>query len=234
MAVPKKFHKRLSTEQLSFLETFLAKAPATLCGSILLQTYPKNHTLMSAGDGCVYVYILLCGRLQAIEERVANEPYSFTEISPIEIVGDFELFTKEAVRAVTLTTLEPSVCLAIPAADYLAWIRQDADALFIRTGMLIRQLAAQTRLERQNLFLDNKTRLLHFLYAECRKKDAPDFPLTIKYTRPEMAGKLGCSVRTVNRTIQALEQRSLLSLRRGKVVITTEQKNRIQASMDVT
>lgn len=233
MIFPEKFHKLLSADQLSFLESFLARVPESLGNSIILQTYPENYTLMSTDDSCTYVYILLQGRLQAIEEHVANEPYSFTEISAIEIVGDFELFTQKPGRSVTLTTLEKSLCLIIPAPDYLAWIRQDAGALFIRTQMLIRQLVAQTQFERQNFFLDNKSRLLHFLYGECNKLATPDFPLVIKYTRAEISSKLGCSVRTVNRTVQALEQRSLLTMRRGKIMITLEQKNLIQKYIEI-
>lgn len=229
MIIPAKISNALTTEQLAFLQALFAKSPESLNSCIMLKTYPKNYTLMSTDDPCSNVYILLKGRLQAIEERVANEPYNFTELSAIEIVGDFELFTRLSNRVITLTTLEKTLCLVIPAADYLSWIRDDASALFIRTQMLIRQLVAQTQFERQNFFLDNKTRLLHFLYGECNKQQETSYPFQIKSTRQEISNKLGCSVRTIHRTILALRNEGLLNLQHGKIQITNTQYHLIQA-----
>ena len=170
--------------------------------------------------------------MQAIEERVAGEAFHFTEVSAIEIVGDFELFTRLPNRIITLTTLEKTRCLMIPAAHYLSWIKQDANGLFIRTKMLISQLVAQTRFERQNFFLDNQTRLLYFLYRECGKQKDLSFPFSIKSTRQTMAGKLGCSVRTVNRTINALEEEGILKTEHGKVQIDRAQHGLIQEKVN--
>lgn len=228
MIIPSKISNGLTSDQNTFLQTFFCQSPESLGSCMMLKIYPKNHTLISTDDACAHVYIMLKGRLQAIEERVANEPYSFTELSAIEIVGDFELFTKLSNRVITLTTLERTLCLVIPATDYLAWIRNDANALFIRTQMLIRQLVAQTQFERQNFFLDNKTRLLHFLYGECNKQPEASFPFQIKNTRQEISSKLGCSVRTINRTIRALQDEGLLNLRHGKLLISNAQHQLIQ------
>lgn len=65
------------------------------------------------------MYILLKGRLEAVEEHVANIPYHFTEIRALDIVGDYEFFTEKQPRLVTLTMLEDSLCLVIPAAEYM-------------------------------------------------------------------------------------------------------------------
>lgn len=232
MILPERYANAFTAEQSSFLKLFFAKCPESLSTSVMLKTYAKNHTLMNTDDTCAHVYILLKGRLQAIEERVGDEPYRFTELSAIEIVGDFELFTKMSARIITLTTLEKSICLVIPSSDYLAWIRNDANALFIRTQMLIQQLITQTQFERQNFFLDNRTRLLHFLYGECNSRLEASFPLHIKCTRVEISNKLGCSVRTINRAIQALHEEGILSLKHGKIVISEKQSGLIQVYIE--
>lgn len=221
--LPSKITNRLTETQTAFLNCFFAQCNAPFLSNMILKTYPADHILMNTDDSCAYVYILLQGRLQAIEERVANEPYSFTELCGIDIVGDFELFTKSSARIVTLTTLEKSQFLIIPSIDYINWIKHDANALFIRTQMLIRQLVAQTQFDRQNFFLDNHSRLLYFLLNECTKTAASDFPLKITYTRPEIASKLGCSVRTVNRTLSVLQEENFVSIKHGKIQITAKQ-----------
>lgn len=223
MIIPTNISKALSLNQFSFLQAFLAKAPAYLSSCIMMKSYPQKHMLISTDDVCAHIYILLKGRLQATEERLANEPYHFAELSAIEIVGDFELFAEQSNRIVTLTTLTPTLCLIIPSSDYLSWIRNDANALFIRTQMLIRQLSTQTQFERQNFFMDNRTRFLHFLYSECQKYPDSSFPIKIKNTREEISCKLGCSVRTVNRTIFNLQNEGIFNLEHGKIKLTSSQ-----------
>lgn len=230
--IPTKLATRLTEQQCSFLNCFFAQCNESFFSNVILKTYPANHTLMVTDDTCSYVYILLKGRLQAIEERVVNEPYSFTELSAIEIVGDFELFTRSASRIVTLTTLEKSLFLVIPSTDYIAWIKNDANALFIRTKMLIRQIVAQTQFDRQNFFLDNHTRLLYFLLSECNHAADAEFPIKIKYTRPEIASKLGCSSRTINRAISALQEERLLTVKHGKIHVSTAQYAHMKEVLD--
>lgn len=219
----------LTQAQAAFLQSFFLECPKAFGSCLMLKAYPKNHTLINTNDSCAHVYILLSGRLQAIEERVACEPYRFTEISAIEIVGDYELFTKLPGRMITLTTLEESLFLIIPAADYLTWIKNDANALFIRTQMLIRQLINEAQFDRQNFFLDNKARLLHFILSECKRQSS--FPAVIPLTRTEIASKLGCSARTVNRMITALQREGGIDLFHGKIQITQEQYTRLRELM---
>ena len=223
MKLPERLSKTLTKKQLSFLQDFFLNAPEDFLSCVIPKVYPGNHALVMADDTCSYVYILLKGRLQAVEEHVADEPDHFTEIEAPEIVGDFELFTSSSSRMITLTTLEKSQCLIIPANQYLAWIKRDANALFIRTRMVIRQLSSQAIADRQNFFFDNRTRLLHFLYNQCEHQTTPHFPLRLACTRPEIAGRLGCSVRTVNRVVENLCEEGLLHLERGKLLLHEEQ-----------
>lgn len=218
--IPEKIYTRLNHQQREFTDKFFSQCPELISSRIMLKTYPANHTLISADDSCPYVYILLEGRLQAIEEHVINEPYNFTEIKAIEIVGDFELFTKSATRIITLTTLEKSIFLIMSAADYISWIQKDANALYIRTQMLIRQLVSQAQYDRRNFFLDNRTRFFHFLINEYNRVSGGTSTVKIQYTRPEIANKLGCSVRTVNRIITDLQTEGFIELEHGKILIS--------------
>lgn len=232
--LPQRIIDKLTEQQIAFLECFFAKCNESFFTNVMLKSYPANHVLMDTNDSCSYVYILLKGRLQAIEEQVVNEPYSFTELSAIEIVGDFELFTTSASRIITLSTLEKSLFLVIPATNYINWIKNDANALFIRTKMLIRQIVAQTRFERHNFFLDNHSRFLHFLLSECNSTDTITFPVKIQYTRLDISNKLGCSIRTVNRAVSSLQKENIITLKHGKIYISASQYQLIQSAINNT
>lgn len=228
MQIPETIAKSLNARQAEFFRSFFATCPDSFASNLIICRYGKNHPLISTDDSCGQVYILLKGRLQAIEERVADEPYSFTEISAIDIVGDYELFTRASSRLITLTTVEESCCCVIPAAAYLAWIRNDANALFLRIQMLISQMADQNQTERQRFFLSSQERLLKFLARECSRQNPEQFPFPVNYTRQQLAHRLGCSVRTVNRTILKLTEEGLVTLVHGKLQISKLQHDAIR------
>lgn len=206
----------MSKDQKIFLSKLFLNCPKSLLPEIRFMRFDKTHTLISATGSCSYVYILLKGRLQATDEWLPDARYSFTEIIPVDIVGDFELFTESTENSVTLTTLEESVFLRIPAKSYLNWIRKDANALFMRTQMLMHQLSRQSQNDRQNLFLDNRTRFHSYLIREWERRNLSAC-YTLPFTRQEIAEKLGCSIRTLNRLVHQAEKEELLSILKGKI-----------------
>ena len=95
-----KFNYPFTLKQKSFLENFFKFAPPYIQTVLMLRSYKKGSRLVAAGDSCAHVYILLKGRLEAVEEHVANIPYHFTEIRALDIVGDYEFFTEKQPRLV--------------------------------------------------------------------------------------------------------------------------------------
>jgi CRP/FNR family cyclic AMP-dependent transcriptional regulator len=152
--------------------------------------------------------------------------YNFTEISAFDILGDYELFTEHSSRIITLKTLSTTHCLTIPANAYLDWIRKDANALFLRIQILLKQIIGQTTFDRKNFFLNNKDRFLLFLYREYIRQAKNT--ITIKLTHDEIANYLGCSTRTVNRIIRNLNDEHYLKLSHGKILISKDQFQRIK------
>ena len=237
-----KFNYPFTLKQKSFLENFFKFAPPYIQTVLMLRSYKKGSRLVAAGDSCAHVYILLKGRLVAVEEHVANIPYHFTEIRALDIVGDYEFFTEKQPRLVTLATLEDSLCLVIPAIEYMTWLRKDPHALFLRSRMIISQLVVQAQFQRQNLFADNRTRMLVFLKEQATQavndsmhnengtgntKTRSVYPIRIPFTRPEIAAHLGCSVRTVNRTVQELAKENMIYLNKGKIFISEPQTKKL-------
>lgn len=220
-------------KQKNFLEDFFKFSPSYIQPVLMLRSYKKGSRLVAAGDSSAHVYILLKGRLEAVEEHVSDAPYHFTEIKALDIVGDYEFFTGKLMRLVTVTTLEDSLCLVIPAAEYMTWLRSDSHALFLRSRMIISQLVAQAQFQRQNLFSDNHTRMLYFLKEQITQavndntNTGSVYPIRISFTRPEIAAHLGCSIRTVNRTVQELEAENRISLRKGKIYINEQQAKQL-------
>lgn len=227
MTLPNHFLALVPSEHVEYLKKLFSQCPQVVHESISINHYKEHHNLISTYQNSTFVFILLKGRLQAIEERVVDIPYSFTELTPIDIVGDYELFTNAEGHYVTLKTMEPSMCLQIPSSMYLYWMKHDANALFMRTQMLMKELSIQTQQQRQYLFMDNRTKFLIYIQGICQKQDTLSTCI-IHATREKIAGQIGCSIRTLNRIILSLTKEHLLQVEHGKLHITQEQRQCIQ------
>ena len=213
----------------SLLKQLFASCPDEVMQQLQLIRLRKNQNLISTYQTSSPVFVLLDGRLQAIEERVVDIPYSFTELQPVDIVGDYELFTGMEGHYVTLKTMEASLCARLSAASYLQWMKTDANALFLRTQMLMKELSVQTQLQRQYLFMDNRTRLLLFLLRSLKEQGG-----RLHATRERIAASIGCSVRTCNRIILALSQEGLVDCIHGKLQISELQRIAIKKEQETS
>lgn len=215
--------------KLNFLKSLFKGCPQNVLDSISIHSCKINQLLINADGENNYIFILLKGRLQAIEEKICSSPYTFAELEPIDIVGDFELFTETYEYLITLMAIEESIFLRIPSSQYLNWMHSDNNALFLRTQMLMRQLSIQTQLQRQYLFVDNRTKFLLSLRNECKKQES--YPFTIKDTREALASKVGCSVRTLNRIILSLQKDNIISVNHGKISINQSHYDKLESSL---
>lgn len=211
------------------LKQLFTNCPNDVLQQLQLIHLRKNRNLISTYQSSSPVFLLLSGRLQAIEERVVDIPYSFTELQPVDIVGDYELFTGMEGHYVTLKTMEASVCAKMSASSYLQWMKSDANALFLRTQMLMKELSVQTQLQRQYLFMDNRTRLLLFLIRSLGQRGG-----RIQATRERIAASIGCSVRTCNRIILTLSQNGLVECNHGKLQISERQITAIKKELEAS
>lgn len=212
----------LTSENFAFISQFLANCPNAILNSMTICTYGPNHTLMYTGDPSEEVYLLLKGGIDAVDENVPNIPYTFTELKPVDVVGDYELFSDALGRYVSLRTTCPTMCIRLSSQNYLTWMKQDNNALFMRMQMLMQVLSWETQFHRQYLFLDNETRLVLYLLEECQKK-AFRYPHKVKADRERIASKIGCSIRTLNRTVTQLEKQQLIGRNGGKITIEESQ-----------
>lgn len=230
MSIPTSIQRVFPKEHALFLEDFFRYCPKEIYKHFSIQSYPKNHRIISTHDETRYVFFLLKGKLQALEEKVVTIPYQFTQLKPIDIVGDYEVFTQTQGHYVTLTTLEPSLTLQICAKAYIAWMKQDAHALFIRTQMLMEVLNKQSQQQRKFLFMDTHKKLLYFLYEQIITYE-DKFPYKLTFTREQICGHIGCSVRQLNRILLQLQKNNSLRVWHGKLYISKQQFEYIKLSI---
>ena len=204
-------------------KAFFANCPALILNYLTQQTINAQQKIIEVDRPNTNVYFLLKGRMQAVEETVSDMPYSFAEIEPFDIVGDYELFTETADSYVTVVASQKSVCFVLPATYYMQWIKSDNTALFLRTKQLLLRLAIQTKWDRRYFFMEPSERCLFVLYQACLQGEVADGQYTLAIPREQLATRIGSSLRTTHRIVQQLAKEGKIYLSHGKLCLSVEQ-----------
>ncbi|MCA5577680.1 Crp/Fnr family transcriptional regulator [Enterocloster clostridioformis] len=214
------------------VKSFFSTCPPLIRNYLSVCAFLPGQILTKAGTPCSTVYILISGRLQTIEEKAGEMPYSFFDLVPFDVLGDYELFSEDAESFVTVQVREPSVCLTLPARFYLQWISTDSTALFFRTKLLMKQLSRQLISNRRFLLMTYEERCMYIICQEARRSLMANGSCRFKLNRELLAAKTGCSLRTIHRLMKELEEKELIGLTGGRVNVTHGQLTRLLKLLD--
>lgn len=108
----------------------------------------------------------------------------------------------------------------------------DVDALFLRTQENMRRLITQTAEARKYLFMEGKDRLMVHLIRKFEQRNPMPQLLELRQTRAQMSEEIGFSVKTLNRSVQKLEELGLLRVQKGKIVLTDQGYRQMKAHIE--
>ncbi|WP_312641472.1 Crp/Fnr family transcriptional regulator [Hydrogenoanaerobacterium sp.] len=178
--------------------------------------------LVRMQDTAKNVYILLEGDIKAMNQQVSGAVYVFATFSAPSLFGEFEAFSQCSYYRGTLTCVTKCTLAVMPTEAYLNWMRKDHEALFQRTQQITKQLVDQAGSERNFLFFTGKDRLVAFLIS-CYQKTQVNGMCHIKVTRQQIADETGFCVKTVQRGLNQLKRKGMLTFDRREIVINQEQ-----------
>ena len=114
--------------------------------------------------------------------------------------------------------------LKIPSKSYMRWIRHDENALFLRMKNIMATLTSERMVDREYIFMNCRERLADYLIKsyENGQKDG-SLRHRVAKTQAELADRIGYNVRSIQRSIAALEKEELISVENGKITLTQEQ-----------
>lgn len=219
-----------SPKQQEFYREFFSRIPQPLMPYLSVRKFSYGETMILSSDRSKSVFFLMEGRVYAVEDRVQSLPYVFTELTPVEIIGDYELFSRMEGSYATIVAAGDCECVAMPADLYLRWISGDGKALFYRTSLLMNQLGGQAAAGRQYFFLDYVPRCASLLLQYAVPAGNGRFVLPIN--RESLAARMGCSLRTCHRAVADLKKRGLISLNRGKITVDEKQRERLRSYLE--
>ena len=184
----------------------------------------KGQYILKAGAPADTVYFLLKGKVTGEAYTNRGRTYSFMDFCQMWVLGDYELFYDCEEYAISIRAEQDCSLMILSKQHYHNWVRQDANALYLRMQNMLSVLTFERRIDRESLQKSSKERLAMILvrFYESGSKDRFGTYI-VQYTQTELADKTGVNLRSVQRSIASLRDDGLVSLKSGKMIISSEQ-----------
>ena len=217
-------NKEITEERREYFLALFEKIPHQTAAHIVSAKVKKGEYILKAGEPCNMVYFLLSGKVLGESYTAQGRAHSFMDFSQMRVLGDYELFYDCKEYTASVRAEEDCLLLKLSTDYYMNWIKQDVNALFLRTKNILSVLTLERNIDRKYLQKNSKERLCMLLvrFYEAGQKDKNGC-YTVQHTQPDLADKIGVNLRSVQRSIAALEREQLVQLKKGKMVISYEQ-----------
>ena len=220
--------KELTPQKRSYMEFLFRTCTEEVKYYMTLIDIEADRTFIKAGTDCTHIFVILSGKVTGVEWPMHERPYSFKDFGPGDFFGEIECFAGLPQYRISIVASTKCRVLSIPADAYMDWMRMDVDALFLRTQENMRRLITQTAEARKYLFMEGKDRLMVHLIRKFEQRIPTPQLLELKQTRAQISDEIGFSVKTLERSIQKLEELDLIRVQRGKIIITQDGYRRMK------
>lgn len=222
----------LPGEEREYVRHLFRGAPMSLFDEITVVHIRKDTSFIWENTPADRVYLLVEGRVQAVEHRVLGSSYNYMRFSPVNSLGTMEVLLEMKNYRTTLMTQTDCTMLSMSRSSFSRWIHNDSNALLMETKGLGTYLLEEARRNRLLRFLSGKDSLLLILQQEYELNHNEKGNCLIQWTRQEISNYSGLSVRTVNRAIQSLEEEAFIDHHRGVIRISKQQYEKIRTYLD--
>ena len=143
------------------------------------------------------------------------------ENSPISFVGEVALLAGASVTSVTIETVTPCKIAFLPVEIFDQWI--NADIVFLRklSEHVARKLYCSSYNRGERQFYSTKYLLLKYILGNA---DFRGDHWILNKTRQTICEEVGITVKTINRTLAHFQDEGLVSISKGKVVLSHKQR----------
>ena len=221
--------KELPPDQQRYMELLFRNCTEEVKYYMSLVEVEAGQTFIKAGYDCTQIFLVLSGKVTGVEWPTHERSYPFKDFGPGDFFGEIECFAGLPQYRISIVAATKCKVLTMPADAYMDWMRMDVDALFLRTQANMHRLITQTAEARKYLFMEGKDRLMvHLIRLYEQRQPIPDV-VELRQTRAQMAEEIGFSTKTLNRSIKRLEELGLISVHKGKIVISREGYEQMRA-----
>lgn len=183
----------------------------SLAGVMVRRSFPKNRTVMQAGDPTDSLYIIISGRIKVQMADDEGKEVILAALGPGEFFGEMGLIDDEP-RAASVVTTESCEFVVITKDDFNALLKDNFDlAMVIMRGVVKRLREADRKIESLAL-LDVYGRVARVLIEYSEVVDGLKI-VKNKLPRQDIAKMIGASREMVSRVMKGLEVGGFIEIR---------------------
>lgn len=234
-AKTKKIQDKISTlpeTHRAYINKMFHDAPLDLFDHMIMKQYPKDSIFIREQKEADQIYLLIEGEVQALEHRIFGNRYNYMRFRAVKWFGSMEVLLEIDDYKTTLATLSDCTFLSMHRKDYQRWIEKDTNALLMETKSMGRYLLEQGRKERLFLFLHGRERLFLLFTEEYKYLNEGCGQCILYRTHQELSDDSGLSIRTINRTLKAMNEEGYISYYRGEIKINQLQYQKMQEYLE--
>lgn len=204
--------------------------PEEIKRTFWLKTYPP-HSIIHQKDAVLTCFgVVLKGRHRVINEIENGNIFMIEKNEALSFIGEVTLLAGYDQSSVTIETITECVVMFMTIQQFYTWIERDIDLLRLLATGISRKLysASYSRGERQ--YYSVRYIVLKYLveYCQTRLQSGEVSAVRLEKTREEISEELGLTTKTLNRTIKQLKDNNLLSIDKGKLLLTTRHLDRMK------
>lgn len=206
------------------LRPWFAGFPAELYGAYSVRSFPKGYLIHQKGTVLDRVGILCEGALRVINEFDTGNIYMIEHNQPVDVIGDVTVLARREKASVTIETLVPSTALFFARADFEYWMDHDPHLVREMAQHVADKLYHSSYYRGKELFYSSPRLLMEYILQET---EVVPLPHRLAATRQQISETLGMSLKTVDRTVAKLRDQGLISVERGKICVTSQQRQEL-------
>jgi len=181
------------------------------------KAYPKNSTIIAAGDPTDAMYIVVSGRLKVVMSDKQGQEVILAILSQGEFFGEMGLIA-QAPRSATVTTIEPCELLTITRADFTKCLQGNFDLTMNVIRGLVKRLREADRKIGSLALMDVYGRVARLLLETAETIDGQKV-ITKKLTKRDIAKMIGASREMVSRVMKELQASGRIEVRAGEILL---------------
>jgi CRP/FNR family cyclic AMP-dependent transcriptional regulator len=181
------------------------------------KAYPRNTTIIAAGDPTDALYIVISGRLKVMMSDDEGREVILAILGSGEFFGEMGLID-DAPRSATVIAIEPCELLTISKADFKKCLSENFDiAMAVMRGLVKRLREADKKIGSLAL-MDVYGRVARLLMEMAEDVDG-ERVVTKKLPKQDIAKMIGASREMVSRVMKDLQTSGYIEVKGGSIVL---------------
>lgn len=181
--------------------------------------YKKDSLICITGEKVDKIQILIQGELIILNSFSNGKEFAFTNENSFTVLGDFEFFSRQMVNASTVISKTGVTLVELGVRTFEAWINADRKFYDFMVWQIACKCYKNAKIQGDIKYTSSSAKVLGKLIEVSTPSDDAEDILVAEYSHYEIARMSGISERTVNRVLQNLQKKGILSIQYRKILI---------------